>query len=173
MRSLCSKARRSPRRDIIASSILPDVTERPILVCYDGSGDARRALEAAAALFAVRDVVVLDVAPLRVSQGYSPVPSDAPFVDESGATDALGRAETGAELARKLGFDSVARSDTAIATWRGVTEVADEVDASVIVVGSRGLSGLRELAHRSLSLDVARHARRPVLIVPPSVTRRD
>jgi nucleotide-binding universal stress UspA family protein len=54
-----------------------------------------------------------------------------------------------------------------------VTEVADEVDASVIVVGSRGLSGLRELAHRSLSLDVARHARRPVLIVPPSVTRRD
>jgi nucleotide-binding universal stress UspA family protein len=37
----------------------------------------------------------------------------------------------------------------------------------VIVVGSRGLTGLRELFEGSVSHDVAEHACRPVLIVPP------
>jgi len=37
----------------------------------------------------------------------------------------------------------------------------------VIVIGSRGLSGLREMLEGSLSHQLAEHAGRPVLIVPP------
>jgi nucleotide-binding universal stress UspA family protein len=37
----------------------------------------------------------------------------------------------------------------------------------VIVIGSRGLNGLREIVEGSLSHEVAQHAGRPVLIVPP------
>jgi nucleotide-binding universal stress UspA family protein len=48
-----------------------------------------------------------------------------------------------------------------------VVEAADDVDAAVIVIGSRGLTGTQELLKGSLSHDVAEHARRPVLIVPP------
>jgi nucleotide-binding universal stress UspA family protein len=48
-----------------------------------------------------------------------------------------------------------------------VTEVADAIDAAVIAIGSRGLKGLREVVERSISHDVATHAGRPVLIVPP------
>ena len=46
-------------------------------------------------------------------------------------------------------------------------EVGDELDAAAIVLGSRGLAGLRELARGTLSHEVAAHAGRPVLIVPP------
>lgn len=47
-------------------------------------------------------------------------------------------------------------------------DVADELDAAVIVIGSRGLSGLQEILDKSLSHQVATHAGRPVLIVPPA-----
>jgi len=38
----------------------------------------------------------------------------------------------------------------------------------VIVVGSRGLSGARELFEGSLSHELMSHAGRPLLIIPPN-----
>jgi nucleotide-binding universal stress UspA family protein len=57
-------------------------------------------------------------------------------------------------------------------TWEGIVDVADELDAAVIVIGSRGLSGLKEILDGSLSHQLAEHAGRPVLIVPPPRTGR-
>ena len=51
-------------------------------------------------------------------------------------------------------------------------DVADEVDAAVIVIGSRGLTGAREWFDGSLSHQIAAHSGRPVLIVPPERERR-
>jgi len=45
-----------------------------------------------------------------------------------------------------------------------------ELDVTAIVIGSRGVRGLREFASGSVSHDVATHTRRPVLIVPPVTT---
>jgi nucleotide-binding universal stress UspA family protein len=45
-------------------------------------------------------------------------------------------------------------------------EVADEAEADLIVVGSRGLGGNPELLLGSTSTQVAQHSRRPVTIVP-------
>ena len=53
-------------------------------------------------------------------------------------------------------------------TWQGIVDVADEINAAVIVVGSRGLNGLEEAIKGSVSHAVAEHAGRPVLIVPPA-----
>jgi nucleotide-binding universal stress UspA family protein len=145
------------------------VTEQ-ILICYDGSEGAERAVDMAAALLGSRDAVVLTVAPAMtfaegVAATSSLVPGDA-FEDLNQA-DALRRAEAGAAHARRAGFDAEARATIASTTWQGILDVADELDAAAIVIGSRGLGGLRELAHGSVSHDVATHARRPLLIVPP------
>ena len=146
------------------------MNDNPILICYDGSGDADRAIEAAADLFGSRRAIVLDVGPPLTgaesvaSLGF--VPGGA--FEEMNAADALGRASVGAERARKAGFIADARSEIAAPTWEGIVDVADETDSAVIVVGSRGLNGARELFEGSVSHQIAEHAGRPVLIVPPA-----
>jgi nucleotide-binding universal stress UspA family protein len=135
----------------------------PMLIGYDGSPEARGAIEAARALVRAREAVVLEAAPLRVSVGYSAVPSEAPWVDAADPASAYARAEAGVGLARGMGFDAVARTHAAPTTWRALVEVAEEVDAGIIVVGSRGVKGPHSVSHA-----VATHARRPVLVVPPS-----
>src|SRR5262249_48007585 len=145
------------------------MNESPILICYDGSEGARRAIDTAAELLGSRRAVVLDVGPPMTPAesmvAVTAVPV-APFEDVS-LDDAVIGATEGAGRARSAGFDAVARGGIAAPTWEGVVAAADEIDAAVIVMGSRGLSGAQEFLEGSLSHDVARHAGRPVLIVPP------
>jgi nucleotide-binding universal stress UspA family protein len=100
-----------------------------------------------------------------------PVAPEAAFMDLN-ADDALSRARVGAEHARRAGFEAEARGNVAAPAWENIVEVADEIDAAVIVIGSRGLTGAREVLEGSLSHEVAEHAGRPVLIVPPPKTAR-
>jgi nucleotide-binding universal stress UspA family protein len=151
------------------------MNEAPILICYDGSDDAERAIGVAADLFGASRAVVLDIGPpLTVAESVvvmAPVTPGAAF-EELNEDDARQRAQAGAEKARRAGFDAEARGELDAPTWEGIVAVADEIDASVIVLGSRGLKGARELFEGSVSHEVADHARRPVLIVPPRNERR-
>ena len=149
--------------------------EAPILICYDGSDAAGHAFHAAAALLGPRRAVVLDVGPiLTTAESYAAVSSVVPGTafEELNEDDARSRARAGAELAREAGFTAEPRADLAAPTWEGIVDVADEIDAAVIVIGSRGLSGAKEVFEGSVSHQVAEHARRPVLIVPPPATGR-
>jgi nucleotide-binding universal stress UspA family protein len=143
----------------------------PIVICYDGSPGAARAIKAAAMLLGPRRSVVLDVAPpitpAESVATISPVVPGAAF-EQLNTADASRVAARGAELARASGFEAEARSALGAPTWEGVVDVADEVGADVIVIGSRGLKGMREILEGSLSHAVAEHAGRPVLIVPPA-----
>jgi nucleotide-binding universal stress UspA family protein len=144
--------------------------DAPILICYDGSEGADRAIDAAAALLGTRRAVVLDVGPMLTPAESAVVASPvAPAAAFEGVNedDALKRARVGADRARRAGFEADARGEIAAPTWDGVIAVADEIDAAVIVIGSRGLTGAREVLEGSLSHEVAEHAGRPVLIVPP------
>jgi nucleotide-binding universal stress UspA family protein len=146
--------------------------DAPVLICYDGSDDARRAIGVAASLVGRRDAVVLDVGPIETVGGdYVAIDPDAQKVDRLVGQDALTRASAGADLARAAGFRAEARSEVDSTTWSAVVDVADEVDAAVIVIGSRGLRGLKETVEGSLAHQVAEHAGRPVLIAPPSHRR--
>ena len=142
----------------------------PIVICYDGSPGADRAIEAAAKLLGPRSSVVVDVAPpitpVESIATISPVVPSAAF-EQVNVEDASDVAARGAQLARASGFEAEARSVLGSPTWQGVVEVADEIGAAVIVIGSRGLDGMHEFFEGSLSHAVAEHARRPVLIVPP------
>jgi Universal stress protein family len=87
-----------------------------------------------------------------------------PLRDESISDRTSGERPTAACSSRVHGLDASECIDV-----DGVVAVADDLDASVIVVGSRGLSGAREVLERSLSHDLARRAWRRLPIVPPAV----
>jgi nucleotide-binding universal stress UspA family protein len=151
------------------------MNDRPILICYDGSAAARRGIDAAAELLGPRHAIVLDVGPyLTASESYAAIvaPMGSAAFEDANEADARTRAIAGAELARAAGFTAEPRAVVAAPTWEGVLDVADEVDAAVIVFGSRGLTGARERLEGSLSHEVAEHSGRPVLIVPPTRERR-
>ena len=144
--------------------------DSPILICYDATDASRRAIEAAAAVLGPRRAVVLDIAPpLTAGQAYATYSPLVPARDyeDLNADEALDRARRGAERARMAGFEATARGEAAAPTWEAIVSVADDIDAAVIVMGTRGLSGAAELLDGSVSHDVVRHAGRPVLIVPP------
>jgi len=152
------------------------MTDAPILICYDGSDDSARAIGEAASLFGPRRAVVLDVGPMLTPAEslamMGPVSPAAAF-EGLNEDDALARAKAGAEQARRDGFDAEPRAILEAPTWEGIVDVADEVDASVIVLGSRGLKHFEEVLSGSLSHEVAEHAGRPVLIVPLPRKHRD
>jgi len=141
----------------------------PILICYDGSEGAKHAIQAAAGLLDGHPAVVLAVGPpLTAEESYAALGTLVPSFQELNEEQALERAKAGAELAASAGFSAEARAEVAAPTWEGVIHVADEIDAAAIVIGSRGLTGVKEALSGSVSHAVAEHAGRPVLIVPPS-----
>jgi nucleotide-binding universal stress UspA family protein len=147
----------------------------PVLFGYDGSDLAGEAIsEAGWQLWAGRDALVLTIwRPFGVE--FLPVGKTS-----FDAADAVGvkkaaeeTAAHGASLAGDAGF--LARSITAEATptWKGIIEVADEHDASLIVLGFRGRSGLHGTVLGSVAHGVGTHSRRSVLVVhPPAVRER-
>lgn len=139
----------------------------PVLFAYDGSELAGHAItEAGRQLRPGRDALVLTVwEPTDV--GFVPV-SGAEFnaerADEVGAA-AEKTASQGASLAETAGFRATAVTAEAAPTWKGITDAADSRDASLIVLGSHGRSGVKSLVVGSVAAAVAAHSRRSVLIV--------
>jgi nucleotide-binding universal stress UspA family protein len=143
-----------------------------MLICYDGSDAARRAIDCAAELLGGRTAVVLAVAaPLTAGQALDSLGTIEKAPEELNQEAAALRAQEGAEYARSAGLTAEPRGEIAAPTWRGIIDTADELDATVIVIGSRGLRGFRELIEGSLSHQVAQHTGRPVLIVPSGRSR--
>jgi nucleotide-binding universal stress UspA family protein len=144
------------------------LAEAPILICYDGSAGSERAIHAAAELLAGRHTIVLDIAPLVTTAETYALLTPAPIdYEELNLQSARERAEAGAASARRAGLTAEARADLAAPTWSGIVAVAEELGAAAIVIGSRGLKGVSETVQGSLSHELAEHAGRPVLIVPP------
>jgi nucleotide-binding universal stress UspA family protein len=149
--------------------------DAPILIAYDGSEDANRAIEAAYDLLGAGRAVVLDVGPvLTTAESYAAFSAVVPgsAFEDLNTDDALRRARAGAERAREVGFDAEARAELGAPMWENIVDVADEIEAKVIVLGSRGLTGAQEVFEGSVSHQVAEHAGRPVLIVPRAHGRR-
>ncbi|GAA1975078.1 universal stress protein [Catenulispora subtropica] len=143
-----------------------------LLIAYDGSADAKTALEFAAKTFAGREAVLVTVwEPLMAQMGVAEAFVGVTVSEDEEAVVAKGAqlvAESGAQLASKLGLKATARweSEGAQSVADTIDRLAEEVDAEIIVTGSRGLTGLHSLLVGSVSAKVLKHARRPVLVVP-------
>lgn len=146
-----------------------------ILICYDGSADARSAVEHAAELFRDEPATVLSVwqpfaeVVARTTVGFGLVPSvpDAGEIDEASIKAAEQTASEGVGLAADLGIkaEPKVRSQTTT-TGRAILAEADEVGARAIVMGSRGLTGVKSLLLGSVSHEVIQRADRMVAVVP-------
>jgi nucleotide-binding universal stress UspA family protein len=86
-----------------------------------------------------------------------------------GSTPALVEAEVWGIRARGVGVQVIVRSGEPTAT---LLEVADDVDADLVVVGTRGRGGPAELLLGSVARTVADRGRRPTLVVPTTAGAR-
>jgi nucleotide-binding universal stress UspA family protein len=140
------------------------MSNRPILVAYDGSDYARAAIaQAAEQLDRHRRVVVLTVfQPVDAAYlGGAVVPAG---LDEDIENDARRVAEEGATLAREAGFEAEPLVELGSPVWQQIVEVADERDVGVLVLGSHGRTGIQRLLLGSVAAAVAAHTDRTVLI---------
>ena len=139
----------------------------PVLFAYDGSELAGLAIdEAARQLARGRDAIVLTVwRPFVV--GFIPPPGvefDAAASDEVRKA-AEETAAQGASMAQAAGFRAEGFALKEPDTWKGIAHVADDRDASLIVLGSHGKSGFTGIFLGSVAGAVAAHSGRTVLIV--------
>jgi nucleotide-binding universal stress UspA family protein len=144
----------------------------PILIAYDGSDFAKAAIEEVAAQFGGgRRVLVTTVSePL---EGIPFVGAAGVPIDPDSMQSVLGAAHEGAERTAAEGCRIAAAAGLAAEPlvviggpiWERIVKAADENDASLIVIGSRGLSGLKHAILGSVAAAVAQHSKRSVLIV--------
>jgi nucleotide-binding universal stress UspA family protein len=81
-------------------------------------------------------------------------------------------AEEGAQLARDAGFDATAVAlRTEGPTAAAIVEYITEHQPGLVVMGTRGLSGLHSAIVGSVSHQVVQHLAVPVLVVPPEHDR--
>ena len=138
----------------------------PVVFAYDGSDLAKLAIdEAGRQLGPGRDALVVCVWQ----------PFDVGFVPPAGfqlnaqqATDvnkaAQHTAAEGASLAEAAGFRAQSVAIEGAPAWKEIVKLADERDASVIVLGSHGRTGIADVLLGSVAGAVAAHSRRTVLI---------
>jgi nucleotide-binding universal stress UspA family protein len=152
--------------------------DTPVLIAYDGSDTARHAISEAARLFGSREVLVVTVWEPGLAYESSmptaglempPVPVDvegAREVEEELHERARQTAQEGAQLAQAAGLEAkgLAVADE-VHVADAIVGVARKREVAAIVVGSRGLKGLRARLEGSTSNAVLRHAPCPVVVV--------
>ena len=147
-------------------------SNQPLLICYDGSEDAKHAIEEAGQLFGGRRALVLTVWQITASLGsFSWAGMIAPMIDLStldkqAAENAERIADEGVLAARNAGIEAEPITvRTSEPVWQTIVTVADGHDVAAIVIGSRGLTATRSILQGSVSTAVMHHTTKPTLII--------
>ena len=155
-----------------------------ILLCYDGSADAQAAIDQAGLLMAGSEATVLVIWETiletmtrrgALGMGFGMVgPYGDDGADAAIKQAAVDTAAAGVQRAVAAGLVAqprvVNRDDDIAAVI--LAEAAD-LDAGVIVLGTRGLGGVKSLMLGSVSHAVLHHADRAVLVIPsPSLAEQ-
>jgi nucleotide-binding universal stress UspA family protein len=147
------------------------------IVCgVDGSADSHAALEVAARL-STRLGLKLVIAHVG-EPAYVPYGAAAPFGGMTGRYSVMQEIASQEEEAKRVLDQVMAASGLADAKRRTavglpaerLADLADEEDAELIVVGSRGRGAFKSAFLGSVSNSLVGFARCPVLIVPHGVT---
>ena len=144
---------------------------KKILVALDGSGHAQKALDTAIQLAQRCDAELILFHAIQMGNlapGYAAMVSRAARevyenVAREQAEAILEKAET---QARQQGVDAPTKlTGEANSPAAAILNAADSAAAELVVVGTRGLTGLREMAMGSVAHKVTSAANCPVLVV--------
>jgi nucleotide-binding universal stress UspA family protein len=146
-----------------------------VIIGYDGSKAARRAIDVAGRMVQAEAAIIVTVWHQSIATATTPLPPvgvpTAPALEDERELEQHGRetAEDGASRAGALGLQAEpnlqrAASETDIA--KVLFDVADEHDADLVVVGRRGMSRIKSVVLGSVSDAAVKDGRRPILIVP-------
>lgn len=143
----------------------------PLMLCYDGSEDAKHAISEAGSLFPGTHALVLTVwQPVSSlsSLGWAAATAmpDLAELDRAAAEKRHRMVAEGVALAQEAGLEAepiAVQADGPI--WEAIIQAADRKRASIVVVGSRGLTGLRSMVLGSVSNSVVHHARHPTFVI--------
>lgn len=155
-----------------------------MVIAFDGSPTARRAVGYAGQFLRADRAVVLTVwSPMdrrdlgggaHAEPGSYDYDLDGPPdpIDGDEVDIALAEAQRindeGLELALEVGLHAEPlRLAATYTVWQTIIDAADELDADLIVTGTRATTGFRSLIQSSVADHVLRRGHRPVLIVPP------
>jgi nucleotide-binding universal stress UspA family protein len=142
----------------------------PVLFAYDGSDEAKLAIrEAGRQLSPGRDAIVLTVWQPLAAVPFAGVAGAAPDVEEGIEAEARSVAAEGARLAGTAGFAATPLAQDGSPVWQSIVTSAEDHDASIVVMGSHGRTGIDLVLMGSVAAAVSRHTDRPVMIVhaPP------
>jgi len=155
----------------------------PVIIAFDGSQAAKESVERAAGLLGSgREALILTVwEPGLLTAAVAPIPGGlgAPVpppdieqvqdLDKSEERHAERIAAEGADLANSHGLKAeslVARDETSVATT--ILRIAEERDASAIVIGSRRHSAIASVLLGSTTEAVLHKTNRPLVVIRPS-----
>jgi nucleotide-binding universal stress UspA family protein len=145
-----------------------------ILIAYDGSQDAKAAIQHAGRLMPGAATTVLTIwEPFagmlaRTPETLRPLAAvrDADDINRQEANAAEESSQQAVQLAAAAGLDATPLTTSLHGSIADtIIEQADRLDVDAIVVGSRGLTGMA-LLRGSASLAIVQRAHRTVVIVP-------
>ncbi|MHA6794408.1 universal stress protein [Pseudonocardia bannensis] len=159
----------------------------PVLIGFDGTPAAERALREAGELLAPRHalvVVVMEIGRVFAATVGPLMTASIPVTEteirtameyEKEALQAARRlAEKGAAMAQEAGFDAqglVVADDASVPAT--LLRLAEERDAPVLVLGAHRHSALSELLMGSTARELLKRADRPVLVVREGEVKTD
>ena len=137
-----------------------------VLLAYDGSDQAKHAIEQAGKQLGTgRAAIVLTVWQPVETIAYAGFAAGIGEMDTELKEQAESVAAEGAELARAAGFEPEPVVERGAGAWEQIVDLADQREAELIVVGSRGRSAIRSVLVGSVATAVVWHTKRPVLVV--------
>lgn len=140
-----------------------------IVVAFDGSTDSTKAVRLAASLASKygSSIILVHVYP-SPAIGFSaasgmPIPD---YGDLEGAAKASGQSilSQGMQLAKEIGATARGELIEASSVVEAVVNFSASENADLIVVGTRGMTGFKQLILGSVSSGLVSHAKCPVLV---------
>jgi nucleotide-binding universal stress UspA family protein len=152
---------------------MADGEQRTVLIAYDGSDQAKGAIREAGRVLGPgpRAIVLTVREPLEtfvfsgIGGGGTLDPATVSAMQESAQNEATVVVEEGAKSAAEAGFAAEPRVEVAASPWQAIVAVGDELDADVIVMGSRGRGRVTAAVLGSVSNHVMHEAAVPVIVI--------